>query len=515
MVVLQRKKVSTNDVGSLVTWVLVAFGAVQVFWFFVIENRVPIPGVLQQHQTGVVSKEAFRGSPRTGTVSVETSSEVAMEPTLPLYQVPELFQEEHAKIDTDNDEQRCKRYGYSYDAEAAKKPRRLFFGTMIADEFWDVFQAHAVEAYNVYHAVAMVESNTTHAATPRAMRFQKGSPEWRQLTEAKLFGDKTDLFIDYWLEDFQELRGMDRECTQRETIVDRWIKQGMTENDVGIMADVDEVFSRDFLRAAQVCVIPQFAPGQTCERPKLVPLTISFESSPECIKHNPWFHPDMVSGQCIEGVGDPTERVIPLRVFQRKYGARTEQYGGKSLEGIREEVKKFGRWPLFNGADMRIAPGDSGVPAHWLDKNGQFKDNKQEIWGVAYHLHNFFDSLEVLRNKYRYYAHSDGMAFAKHLGRLDGDLDVVVRCVRKLPVQEGRGSDTRGVFSGGYIGTVGNKPIFFLNETYRRLRHELTSRLVMEDEIIYGSDYDKNGNYTGIAYGGGTLQVDELGNSIK
>jgi hypothetical protein len=438
-----------------------------------------------------------------------------MEPALPLYQVPDLFQKEHAKIDSDNDEQRCKRYGYSYDAEAAKKPRRLFYGSMIADEFWDVFQVHAIEAYNVYHVVALVESNTTHAVTPRAMRFQKGSPEWKQLVEAKLFGDKTDLFIDYWLEDFKELMGMDRECTQRDTIVERWIKEGMTENDVGIMADIDEMFSRDFLRAAQVCIIPQFQPGQTCERPKVTPFTISFESSPECIKHNPWFHPDMLSGQCIQGVGDPTERVVPLRIFRRKYGERTDQYGGRSIEGIRPEVKSLGRWPLFNAADMRIAPGDSGVPSHWIDKNGSFQDNKQEIWGVAYHIHNFFDSLEVLRNKYRSYAHADGMAHTKHLGQLDGDLDVVVRCVKKLPIQEGREPDTRGVFSGGYDGTAGNKPIFFLNETYRRLRHELTSRLVVEDEIIYGSDYDKNGIYTGIKYGGGTLKVDEFGNLIK
>ena len=59
--------------------------------------------------------------------------------------------------------------------------------------------------------------------------------------EEKLFGKNTNIFVDYWLEDEKELLEMNRECTQRVSIVDRWVKEGMTEHDVGIMADIDEV----------------------------------------------------------------------------------------------------------------------------------------------------------------------------------------------------------------------------------------------------------------------------------
>jgi len=479
--------ISYADVSPILIKLIVAFGAIQVIGFLVFEFRLS-----DNTPAGLGGRLALLRSTDSAA-----QFEASNQPSLPLYQVPSLFQDEYDKIDGDNDADRCKRYGYTYNAAMAKTPRRLFFGTMIADEHWDVFLAHATEAYDVYHVVALVESNTTHMATPRTMRFHEGSPAWKKLMEEKLFGKNTNIFVDYWLEDEKELLEMNRECTQRVSIVDRWVKEGMTEHDVGIMADIDEVFSRDFLRAAQVCDIPQFAPGQTCQKPKLVAATISFESSPECIKHKPWFHPDMVSGQCIEGVGDSTERIIPKRAFKRKYGARTKEYGGQSVEDFSEEIRKSGRFPLYNGADMRINPGDSGEPGHWRDKPGSYNGKQEEIWGIAYHFHNFFDSLQVLRSKYRYFAHPDHLAFKKHLGQLEYDLDVLVRCVKKLPIQAHRSPETRGVFSGGYTGTVGNKPIFFLNATYRQQRHEQITRLVMEDEVLYGSDYDKNGNYTG------------------
>ena len=85
----------------------------------------------------------------------------------------------------------------------------------------------------------------------------------------------------------------------------------------------------------------------------------------------------------------------------------------------------------------------------------------------------------------------------------------MVRCVKGIPEPKHSEYEVRSFFSQGFSGTGGNKPIFFLNETYRRYRHELLTRMVLEDEVIYGSDYNKDGNFTGIAFGGGTLKVDK------
>jgi hypothetical protein len=101
----------------------------------------------------------------------------------------------------------------------------------------------------------------------------------------------------------------------------------MTSEDVGVVADIDEVFSRDFLRAVQTCDFPELNPGQSCQKPKICPSTIAFEGSPYCIKKKEWFHPDIISGQCVEGIGDPTERIVPLRTFKRRYGERDLSYG--------------------------------------------------------------------------------------------------------------------------------------------------------------------------------------------
>jgi len=38
----------------------------------------------------------------------------------------------------------------------------------------------------------------------------------------------------------------------------------MKVDDIEIIGDSDEFFTRDFLLAAQTCDVPQFRPGQTC-----------------------------------------------------------------------------------------------------------------------------------------------------------------------------------------------------------------------------------------------------------
>ena len=77
-----------------------------------------------------------------------------------------------------------------------------------------------------------------------------------------------------------------REHHQRDLIVERWKKMGMQADDIGLIADVDETPSRDFLRAVQVCDVPHFnqsGPKRPCAIPKITTLAMVFEGGPDCI----------------------------------------------------------------------------------------------------------------------------------------------------------------------------------------------------------------------------------------
>jgi hypothetical protein len=150
--------------------------------------------------------------------------------------------------------------------------------------------------------MALVESNTTHMATPRKMRF-RDTPKAELLQHSSMFVNQTRVIIDYWLEDMPDLVRMDRETEQRSTIVKIWNQEGTTERDIALMVDLDEVVSRDFLRALQVCDFPQLTLQKdqpSCQTPKLVLSAIQFKASPFCIKRHEWYHPDviLVSAKC-------------------------------------------------------------------------------------------------------------------------------------------------------------------------------------------------------------------------
>jgi hypothetical protein len=67
--------------------------------------------------------------------------------------------------------------------------------------------------------------------------------------------------------------------------------------------------------------------------------------------------PDLISGECVEGIGDPTERVVPLRTYLRPYGDRHASYGSHDAKVFPNETKEFNRYPLYNGPDIRVVAG--------------------------------------------------------------------------------------------------------------------------------------------------------------
>jgi hypothetical protein len=319
--------------------------------------------------------------------SIEQSS--LRESRISKFELDDIYLDDHLRIDEEESAIKCARYGLTPHNGRA---RRIFFGTLIADDNWDVIQMHAIEVYDVYQAIVFVESNTTHIASPRKLRF-KETYEADLLLRSEMFGPNTRVYIDFWLEDLPDIKWMNRESEQRNAILQRWKKAGMSQDDVGIMADGDEFISRDFLRAVQVCDFPALHPDPSCHRPKIVPLSVSFEISPFCIRKKLWFHPDVIRGECVDGIGDPTERVIPLRTYQRMYGQRHESYGRDDIDEYPEQVRKSGRYPLFTGPDIRVVQGDWSNPYTIVDIPNNETD---AAYGVAYHFHNWFENFSIL-----------------------------------------------------------------------------------------------------------------------
>ena len=81
----------------------------------------------------------------------------------------------------------CERHGFAY--AGRKQLRRLFVGSLIADDTWDPIRSHAAEAESMYHTMAFIEPNRTQAGFSRALRFTPGSEALGHLQRA--FGDAT------------------------------------------------------------------------------------------------------------------------------------------------------------------------------------------------------------------------------------------------------------------------------------------------------------------------------------
>lgn len=222
-----------------------------------------------------------------------------------------LLDDDSHAINLEEEKKRCASYGFGFpsDTTLPLRRRRLFYGALISGDSAEVIKATSMEQYNIFHTVSLIESNTTHNLTPKKWRFfgsEDASKELHWLYQ--LFGPKTKVSVDYYvtslskaqIKDFYELL---TENLQREGHMYRWKFNGMRPDDIAIVGDMDETFSRDFLRALQVCDVPNFRSGQSCRAPKVIASTLMFEASPECswnvVKNwvgdnaegRRWFHP--------------------------------------------------------------------------------------------------------------------------------------------------------------------------------------------------------------------------------
>ena len=369
-------------------------------------------------------------------------------------------------IDDDDPFHRCQLYGFAYNATHPQK-RRIFYGTLIASESWEVFELVAAEAYGIFAGMVLVESNRTQNFSPRSLNRLHHAQTFRNL-----FGvDK--VIIREFVDENKTLKFLDREHAQRSEILRGWKDMGMNVDDVGYLADADETFSRDFMRAVQTCEIDLLDYSQSNCRPLASGIAgvsqIYEEMSPECITTDKrvWKHPDLIIGHCIEGIGDDGRNPIAQR--------QTTRFNTFLRED--QDDRKSQQYPLFNAADFRTIGGRTVELAS--DANEEFERF------TGYHFHNFVTDVQNLRHKYRTYAHPDRDATRKPLEDIHEDLALVIVCVNHMS------HHPKAMYervSGGYEALKPRfRPIYFADAEYRQKRHALVSSLLVADERDFAS----------------------------
>lgn len=174
---------------------------------------------------------------------------------------------------------------------------------MLGDDPRDVIRAGLKEIEGLVHLVAYSTSNLTHAGFKRSDPYTPSSEArvWIQSLVAApvVFGS----YIEYPINETLSLNHWNhirREGHMRNVVLRLWAANGMRDDDVGVVADMDESFSRQFMHAMRLCRIPQFEPTQGCassDKPKVVAKTLNFNGSPYCIRHQySGFHPDALLG---------------------------------------------------------------------------------------------------------------------------------------------------------------------------------------------------------------------------
>jgi len=251
---------------------------------------------------------------------------------------------------------------------------------------------------------------------------------------------------------------------------------GMTREDIGLIMDVDEIPSREILRAAQICELTNNGwstsiTAQKCESPMMRLSTRMFEASPKCIHKKKFHFTAMVIGACIEGIGFSNKHPPVVRINKdtsgTPQGGRLAGYGEKLDYSEILSNDNDGYFPLYNAADFRR-----------MATKAQIDDC------VGYHLHNFFVSTEKLRFKYAYYGHPHKGVFDTPLGAINADFNLLVKCARN--------ASDEGDFKQRYkneldiLANTSQLPALFQIENYVKTRHEEMKALVQEDEDEYG-----------------------------
>ncbi|KAL3780360.1 hypothetical protein ACHAW5_007118 [Stephanodiscus triporus] len=385
-------------------------------------------------------------------------------------------------VDVERERERCARYNFKLADEANPRRRRLFMGALIGDDSMEVLRAVSTEAYDIYHTVSFIEGFQAHDLSHREMNYyDPTTPSENLNTLLQLFGPKTKVSVDYYNTTMTELVGQHgslfMDFVGREGNTHRWAMNGMKEDDVGIIGDADEVFTRDFLRAMQICDIPEFRKGQSCIEAQVKASTLVYESSPNCLtRDRRWFHPDAILGECVDNVGNATLHPPTKRDYVDKHGLEMEGYGagGSDFRPNYTLYHKDGlvpsnTYPLWHGTDIRMKFSGSTY-------------GKNDGSATGYHFHNNFKSAEEIHVKYATYGHAKGeLAFKMPMWALHPeDIGLAVDCAN------GKGDLYLDFNNSGGSAL----PIYYLNEDVRNKRHQHWKSIVKDEEEYWSKKID-------------------------
>ena len=374
------------------------------------------------------------------------------------------------KVDDDDPHERCHRYGFFYDPNSKK--RRLFYGSLLAEEPDELLEIVAAESYGIYTGMVFVESNRTQNFAPRPVR------RVQQVKKLEaLFGmedNSSNLQVRVYVNEKAKFTGIRREHAQRQEILRGWKELGMTQEDVGVLADTDETFTRDFLRAAQSCQVPALDySSHQCHTSnvKIAASSRVFETSPECVTAvRGWYHPDMVLGHCIEMIGNRSIHPVAFRDGPR----RAHGYGRACSKDFSKLTP--GQHPLWSAADFRMLCGQQAIRTDTSSRHSTY---------TGFHFHNFFTDFNATRMKYHTYGHATKarQAFAVPLNEIGkNDLNLMYNCVRGL---ESESNQKWARILGGLNASLPPIPIYFQDLDYRRRRHEWVQEQVrLDDEQV-------------------------------
>ena len=397
------------------------------------------------------------------------------------------------EIDSMNDDARCQRYGFQLKRadplHQRAKPRRIFFGSLVASEPWELFEIIAAETYGMYEGIVLVESNRTQAFYVRNLTHYPDKKRHEPQISAVFGIPHNHTQIRLFVDENPKLNGLTRERAQRNGVLQGWKELGMQPDDVGILSDLDEVLTRDFLRAIQVCDVIDKLDYHThrCNPNKmgLRSTTQVYESSPECIMHNRlWHQPSVFPGHCLEGIGDARKHPPPPRGD-----------GGLRLKGW--DPRKWNDTqpyaPSADGADFR-RPGAGTARVKVRPRTTKGKDGKNhdashhKHYSVhsGFHFHNWFLNTESIRFKYKTYGHPDKRAYDKAMVNLSSAQSIMVHCA--LDEDDPLPKETHQKYiriQGGFEGLDPFTPIYFKDAEYRRRRQNLIREIVLKDNAVY------------------------------
>eukprot|EP00977_Amphora_coffeiformis_P015633 scaffold4599_cov219-Amphora_coffeaeformis.AAC.14 len=369
----------------------------------------------------------------------------------------ETFLEKHKVIDEFDNTQRCRRYGYTFSAKEERN-RRIFYGAVMADEPWELFEILSAESYGIFEAMVLIEPDHDIYGNPREpLRL-----EATQVLQS-MFGVERVHILKY---SNDQAKGDLLYDLAREEIVKEWKKLGMTVSDVGYMSNIDDMFARDLLKAIQHCELPEMKYDlHHClhNRVKVFGNCQVYETSPECVSRTKkYIHPDMMIGACIQGIGSDTDnRLAP----------RDEEHGiyrqpGWTCEDREEEKDiKDQKYPLYTGTDMRQLCGG---------RQANVRAAMHQQYS-AFHFRNFYNTAKDMRLQYT----TEDALYDKSLDDLGEDMRVTYRCIKEIDDEKSAVTKRE---PGGFSVLKPMTPLYFADEKYRAAVHERAKKKILDDE---------------------------------